>query len=123
MSKAVKALLLSALVFPGAGHLLLKKYTSAIALATVAFIALYVLISNAIDRAMDIVDKVQSGEVQPDMAVITALVEKQTTGSEAQLINMATAILIISWLLGMIDAYRIGRTLDKEAAKIRQQKT
>ena len=109
MKKPAKAALLSAFVFPGAGHFFLKRHIAGAILAGAAFAALYVLVSNAVDRALEIVDKIQRGEVQPDIAVITELVSKQPTGTEAQLINIATAILIIAWLIGVVDSYRVGR--------------
>lgn len=115
MKKSTKAALLSALVFPGVGHFYLKKYVSACVLAGTAFIALYYLTAKAVARAMQIVDKIQSGEIQPDIAVITELVSKAPTGTEALLINIATAIFIISWIVGMVDAYRIGRLHDSSA--------
>ena len=117
MNKAIKALLLSAFVFPGVGHLYLKKYISAAIIASAAFMALYVLISNAVDRAMDIVDKVQHGEIPLDVAVMTELISKQTTDNDALFVNIATVSFIIFWLVGVIDAYRIGRSLEREHAK------
>ncbi len=109
MKKSTKAALLSAFVFPGVGHIFLKRYIPGAVLAVAAFMALYVLISNVVDKALQIADKIQRGEIQPDIAVITELVSKQPTGTEAQLINIATAILIISWLIGIADSYRVGR--------------
>jgi len=109
MKKPTKAALLSALVFPGVGHVFLKRTLSGAVLAGAAFVALYVLVSSAVDRALEIVDKIQRGEIQPDIAVITELVSKQSTGTEAQIINIATAVLIIAWLIGVVDSYRVGR--------------
>ena len=112
MKKSTKAALLSAFVFPGAGHIFLKKYVPGSVLAGTAFTALYYLTAKAVARAMEIVDKIQSGEIPPDIAVITELVSKQPTGTEALRINIATAIFIISWIAGMVDAYRVGRPQD-----------
>jgi len=112
MKKSTKAALLSALVFPGVGNFYLKRYISGAVIAGAALMALYVLISNAVHRALEIVDKLQRGEIQPDMAVITELVSKQPAGTEALLINIATVVLILSWIIGMVDAYRCGRLQD-----------
>lgn len=108
MDKAMKAALLSALVFPGAGHLLLKKYSAAVILAGATGVSLYFLVATAIEKALLITDKIQIGEVPLDVAVITELITKQTTGPEAQLLNIATAVLFIAWLIGIIDSYRVG---------------
>lgn len=105
----MKAALLSAFVFPGVGHVYLKRYIPGGLLAGTAFIALYFLISEMVERALQIVDKIQNGEIQPDVAVITELVSKQPMGNEAQLMSIATAVLIIAWLIGIVDSYRAGR--------------
>lgn len=109
MKKTTKAVLLSALIFPGAGHIFLKRYTSASLLAAVSFGALYVIVSNAVDRALDIVDKIQRAELQPDITAITTVLSKQPLGADAQTINMATLVLIVVWLVAVADSYRAGR--------------
>ena len=108
----MKSALLSAFVFPGVGHVYLKRYVSGALLAGTAFMALYFVISTAVERALQIVDKIQRGEIQPDVAVITELVAKQPIGAEAQLTNIAMAVLIIAWLIGIVDSYRVGRLQD-----------
>lgn len=113
MKKSTKAALLSALIFPGAGHLFLKKYIQAIALAGTAFSAAYYLVSKSVEQAMLIVEKLESGVIQPDAAAITELLEKQATGPDAQALDIATAIIIISWLIGIISSYLTGCAQDK----------
>ena len=112
MKKSTKAALLSAFVFPGIGHVYLKRYISGALLAGTAFITLYFVIAAAVERALQIVDKIQSGEIQADIAVITELVAKQVMGTDAQQINITTAVLIITWLIGIVDSYRVGRLQD-----------
>lgn len=108
MNKATKAALLSALVFPGAGHFLLKKYITGVVLGGASVAALYLLIAKAVEKALMISEKIQNGDVPLDVAVISELVKRQATGPDAQLINIATAILCLSWLLGIVDSYRVG---------------
>ena len=112
MNRSMKSVLLSAFIFPGIGHIYLKRYISGALLAGTAFIALYFVISTAVERALQIVDKIQSGEIQPDVAVIAELIAKQPIGTEAQLTNIAMAALIIAWLIGIVDSYRVGRLQD-----------
>ena len=113
MNKAAKAALLSALVFPGTGHFFLKKYVAGVFLVTTSLAALYLLIAKAVEKALLIAEKIQSGEVQLDVAASTELAARQSTGAEAQLLNIATAVLIISWLIGIVDSYRVGWGQDK----------
>ena len=110
----MKAALLSAFVFPGVGHFFLKKYVLGTVLAGTAFTGLCFLIAKTVERALQIAEKIQSGEVQLDTVTIAELVSKQPTGTEAQLLNIATAVLVISWLMGIVDSYRVGRTQDKD---------
>lgn len=113
MTKSKKAALLSALVFPGLGHLFLKKYAAAAGLAGSAFFALYWLVSKMVETTLQISEKIQSGEVQLDAASITELVSKQAAGAEAQSLDMATMVIVIVWLVAIADSYRLGRQQDK----------
>lgn len=112
MGKTMKAALLSALVFPGAGHFFLKKHITGTVLAGAALASLYLVISKMVERALQIAEKIQSGEVQLDVAAITELISKQPTGTDAQLLNIAWTVLILSWLIGIVDSYRVGRIQD-----------
>ena len=114
MSKSIKAALLSALVFPGAGHFFLKKYISGLVIVSASLGSLYYLITKTIERALLISEKIQSGEMPLDVVAITELVSKQLPGSEAQAQSIATTVLLISWLVGIIDSYRVGRVKNKD---------
>lgn len=108
MTKSMKAALLSALVFPGAGHFFLKRHIRGIILTSTTIASLYFLIAGVVEKALHIVDKIQRGEVQPDVAAITDLVTAQPTGSEMHVITIASYVLMIAWVIGIVDAYRIG---------------
>ncbi|RLA46367.1 MAG: hypothetical protein DRR04_05490 [Gammaproteobacteria bacterium] len=109
MNRPVKATLLSALVFPGAGHFFLKRYIPGSVLAGSASLALYILVSKAVERAVRITDKIQRGEVELDVAAITELISNHPAGPEDQILSIATAGLLLSWLIGIVDSYRAGR--------------
>ena len=115
MSKSIKAALLSAFVFPGVGHMFLKKYIAGTVLAGAAFAALYFLITKAVAWALKIAEKIETGEIQPDIAAITELVSNKVMGTDAQSLNIATTVLIVSWLISIVDSYRVGRGQDKGA--------
>ena len=113
MKKRTKATLLSAFVFPGLGHFVLKKRMHGAVLAGTAFVSLYFLISSAVEKTLQAYEKIASGEIQSDAASISELVMNQTTGGETVLLRIATAALIISWLIGIFDSYREGRAQEK----------
>lgn len=116
MTKSIKAALLSALVFPGAGHFFLKRHIQGIILTTATIASLYFLISGVVTKALQITDKINRGEIQLDVAAINDLVSAQPTGSEVQVITIASYVLLIAWLIGIVDSYRIGRIQDKGKA-------
>ena len=109
----MKAAFLSTFVFPGTGHFFLKKHIIGTLLAGAALAPLYFLISGMLERALQIAEKIQLGEIQPDVAAIAELLSRQPTGSDTQILNIAWTVLIISWLIGIVDSYRVGRKLDK----------
>jgi hypothetical protein len=113
MTKPIKAVMLSAFVFPGAGHFFLKKYIPGTLLAGIALVSLYFIISGAVERAQEIADKILLGEVQLDVATIAELVSRQPAGTDAEFLNLAGTVLIISWLIGIADSYRVGRSQAK----------
>lgn len=103
MKKSTNALILSALVFPGAGHLYLKKIKTGLTLICITLIALIYIISDIMDRTFSVVEQVQSGTVAVDMGSIRALIEQQPAG---EWVGMASYIIVGCWLVGMIDCYR-----------------
>ena len=107
VKKSTKAALLSALVFPGIGHIYLKKTIRGAILASASFSALYYLVSSALEKAFEISEKIQQGEIALDVEAITRLVSEQSTNADGQLLNIASYTLVICWLIGIFDAYRI----------------
>lgn len=113
MNKSIIAVLLSALVFPGAGHFYLNKVLHGTLIAGAAITALYFLLTKTVEHALQITDKIQSGEVALDVTTISELVSDSSTGADALLLNIALSVFIICWLIGVIDSYRVGRVQDK----------
>ncbi|BAJ00329.1 conserved hypothetical protein [Shewanella violacea DSS12] len=117
MSKAITAALISALVCPGTGHFYLKKYKIGTLISAVSLSGLVYLLYQAVERARDISDQILSGAIPLDFNLIYPMITEQPSGSAALYISIATWVFIISWLVGVIDAYRQGRALDKSLDK------
>ena len=113
MNKSTKAVLLSALVLPGAGHIFLKKYIMAFVLVGVSICGVYYIMSIALSKATEIMHKIQLGEVQPDLISIMELVSKQSSITDAQSVNIATTSILVCWVIGIVDSYRVGRLQEK----------
>lgn len=112
MSKPIKAVLLSAFVFPGVGHFFLKKYVVATILASASFVAVYYLVSRALQMSLQIVEQIQAGDVPPDVLSITQLVTQQMSAENSQFLDVVTYVVVFCWLVGIIDSYRLGRLQD-----------
>ena|SRR5262249_34097224 len=112
MSYAIKAALLSGLVFPGLGHLYLRRFLRGLLLAAGAAALSWFLVSVAVNSAMDIAGKIESGDVPPNAEDISALVSKASQANE-RATDIATAILIALWIIGIVDSYREGRAKDR----------
>ena len=120
MRKSLKAALLSALVFPGAGHFLLKKPVQGILLSGMAVICLYFLLTAVVKIAQELSIKIQSGEVPLDIAKINELVSHQLAESDSHLVNIPSILLVIFWIIGVVDSFRIGHsqgTIDDDSSK------
>jgi hypothetical protein len=113
MRKSVKAVLYSTLLFPGSGHIYLKKYIPGFILIAAAFLPLYFILSTVVTSSLEISDKIVRGEIPPDLAVLTEVITEQVLGVEAYGFDSAGTVFIVLWLIGIIDSYRLGRLKDK----------
>ena len=112
MKKSAKAALLSGLVFPGIGHMYLKRYVHGIILSVGAASAVYFIASVVVKTALEVAGKIQSGGVPLDMGAIIDLVSEQSSGSEHSM-NIAMIALAAFWVAGIADSYRQGRAQEK----------
>lgn len=111
---ATKAALLSGLVFPGVGHLSLKRYVRAAILMLVSLAAAYVLITATVNEAMSVADRISSGEIALDSQAIAAAIAGASGGRDDSTGHAALIVLGACWIFGIVDAYRLGRRLDDE---------
>src|SRR5215472_18669778 len=108
MRYSTKAALLSGLVFPGVGHLYLRRWLRGTLLAAGAAVLSYFLVSTAVNSAMDIAGKIEGGDVPLTEEAISALVSKASQENERST-DIASAILLALWAIGIVDSYREGR--------------
>lgn len=113
MNKPIKASLMSAFIIPGAGHFYLKRHLVAGLLMACSLGAFYILITIAIEQARAITEKILSGDVPPNIASITQLMTNEMSNSDSSAANWATIILAISWIIGVVDSYRIAKKEEK----------
>ncbi len=114
MKRSTKAALLSGLVCPGLGHLVLKKYRRGSALMIVALIAVSVIVIEAVKRALTVVDRINSGEIPLDTGAINAAIADSSSGGDSLLVNISVMVFIACWLIGIIDSYRVGAVAEPQ---------
>lgn len=113
MTRSIKAALLSGLVFPGVGHMILQQYLRGSILMLSVLIALYVIITEALRRALAIVDRINSGEIPVEAGAVLEAVSKSTDGAESSILSIAVLVVGACWVIGIIDSYRLGITQEK----------
>ena len=113
MKKSTKAVLLSAFVFPGLGHIYLKRYLVGAVLLFAAAISVYQLGAAAIDTALSIAAEIEAGQVSLGETSISQLVEEKSAES-AEATDLPLAVLALGWIIGLLDAYRVGKKVDKQ---------
>jgi len=113
MKKSSKAALLSGLVFPGIGHMVLKQYLRGSVLILSALVALSVIVTRVFQRALTIVDRINSGDIPIETGAIAELVSNSTGGADSLVESIAVIVLGACWLIGIIDSYRLGVAQEK----------
>lgn len=109
MTRNTKALLLSVLVFPGFGQFILKRYKSSALFICTSLVAIIYIALDVFEKAHAIVERIITGEIQPEYSVIRKLITDQQTDS--YLITIITYSLIAIWLLNIIDVLRLRKGL------------
>ena len=109
MNRSTNAVLLSALVLPGAGHLYLKHYPRGIALIMTSLVCLGVLAGRAVQQASIILGKLASEGDAVDPGRLADLVAQSSNGPGSLVVTLASLVLAGCWVAGVVDAYRLGK--------------
>ncbi len=106
MTRPLKVVLLSGLVFPGIGHLVLKHYLRGSTLIISTLIALSAIVTVIVRHTLSVID---SGAVPLDAGAITELVSHSVSSADNLIINYSMFVVVACWLVGMIDSYRLAK--------------
>ncbi|HNY49067.1 MAG TPA: DUF5683 domain-containing protein [Smithella sp.] len=115
MNLSTRAALLNALLFPGWGHLYLKKYWRGIFIIIGVLVGLLSIVWSMTQVTLEILKTtpVPKGAVNP--AIIMDLTMKTLQSANYSQIRPVTFLIIVLWILSIIDAYQLGK---KEMAKM-----
>ena len=109
MSRSTNAVLLSALVLPGAGHLYLKHYPRGIALIVTSLACLGVLVERAVQQASIVLEKLASEGDAVDPGRLADVVAQASNGPGSLVVTVASLVLAGCWVTAIVDAYRLGK--------------
>ena len=116
MKQTTKVTLLSLLVFPGIGHLVLKKKYAIAAgfIASFAYLLLG-LVKDIHDKTQQVIDSMIRGEIPMEVSAIRQALIDQCALENPNLTTIGYLLLII-WAIAAFDAYRIAKnSIDKIA--------
>jgi hypothetical protein len=113
MNKAMIAALMSAFICPGSGHFYLKRYNMGTLISFISLSGLVYLLYKAVERAQAISDRILSGEMPLDFNIIYQHISQAPAGNDSLWLNLATFAFVTAWFVGIIDAYRLGKRLEK----------
>lgn len=108
MKSSTKAALVSALVFPGTGHWLLKRAGRGCLFLLPSALSAYYLCSQVLQRANAIADQVLNGSLPLDPQLIADRIAADP-GAEGPMMTVAVTVALICWAGAIIDALWIGK--------------
>lgn len=108
MKKSIKSALLSALIFPGAGHLHLKCYKRGLILLISSLTAIVILVQQALERVAVIINKMETDGTAMNNQEVAELISQSPNES----LNIAAIVITVCWLYGIIDSFRAGKLQD-----------
>jgi hypothetical protein len=112
MKKSLKGALLSGLVLPGLGQLWLKHYLRGFILIALVLASLAVNVTKFTQQAYAILEKIESEGGAIDLVAILNSASSPSFASDSFTIKLASVVLILSWIIGTIDAFLLGRKQD-----------
>jgi hypothetical protein len=114
MNNSLKGALLSGLVFPGLGQVMLKHYKRGAVLMLAITATLLAVLIKAVQQAFTILEKIESESGVIDMSTISSAATQASTTSDSLIFKLLLWLIIFCWVIGVVDAYRIGRKKDIE---------
>ena len=109
---------MSGLIFPGLGQVVLKHYKRGAIIIIAVLISFSIFVVEAVQLAFAILEKIQSEGGTISMNTITDAATRASAASGNLILNLALWAVILCWLIGTIDAYRIGKKKDIEESSM-----
>ena len=120
MNNSLKGAFLSGLAFPGLGQVILKHYRRGAVLMLTVSVSLLVIVMKAVQEACAILEKIESEAGAITMSTISNAATQASTTSKSIIFNLVLLLIILCWIIGVVDAYRIGKKKDIEERSMSQ---
>ena len=117
MRNSLKGALLSGLVFPGVGQLVLRHYKRGIAFILSTIVILLVIVLKAVEKSFTILEKIKAEGGAISMNTITNATIQGSTPSESLTFKLLFFLFILIWIIGIVDTYRVGKRKDVEEGR------
>jgi TM2 domain-containing membrane protein YozV len=112
MKKAVKAALLSGLIYPGLGQLWLKHPIRGIVLMVAVSASLAAIVTKVAQQALTMLEKMEAEGGTVDLVALLNLAH--ATSYDDFAMKCASLTLIACWAVSIVDAYVLGREKDRQ---------
>jgi len=116
MNNALKGLLFSALIFPGAGQIILARYARGALFFALAFVSGILCITGIVRQAVVALQDLVARGVVIDTPKVISLVADISIYASSLLIQLSFLLLFCCWLTSSFDAWLIGRKMDEGQA-------
>jgi hypothetical protein len=116
MKASIRGMLLSGLVYPGLGQLILGRLTSGIILALFATITFIVLIYRVVERVYRLIDQILPllADNALDVTALKELLSRDAAGGWV-VEKICLIGLVICWLVAIGHAYFVGKKIDLQS--------
>lgn len=117
MSNALKGILLSALIFPGAGQIILARYGRGALIFVFSFISGLLCVTAVVRQAVVMLQELVAQGEAVDLSIIMSAAAKASTVASTLFLKSSFFIFFCCWLFAVVDAWRIGKELDQKEAQ------
>lgn len=104
---------MSGLILPGLGQVVLKHYIRGAVIMLTVLVSLSIIVAKAVQQALAILEKIELEGGPISMNTISNATTQASTTSGGLASNLVL-LIILCWVIGVIDAYRIGKKKDIE---------
>ncbi len=111
---------MSGLIFPGLGQVALKHYKRGAVLMLTVIVSMAAVAVKAVQRALAVLEKIELDGGIISMDTILNAATQASTNSGNLTFNLLFLLIGVCWIIGIVDAYRIGRKIDIEQEKKEQ---